>query len=486
MNFFLSFEEKMFTNRKLILRDRMIDTLIFPSLTEEFIRTYSHIKELGFINCQIDRLPDNIKELNIVSINLENNLFTEFPEVLLEMPKLKYINLSGNKIKNIPYDLRSLEINLNNNPLELLPNTGEIISADAESADIKTHIKYIHNHNVNIGPPEKWKIINSTHMKSCCNNLKYYTSIGNKRLNEYLRINILPKTMLKFYELLRYLKDISLPVPHNTKLFRGVPEKVVKGWTVGYNSFDYGFMSFSTNLRTAMNFGKHILVLDNSFSTRPLKCCFFHRDYGTSYHNENEVVIGPCVEFTVKEIINDDITNTKYYVISFERDDPINGPEISSDFLLVNDLLYANDLLDKFLKSDNVIIYMTNDEKKNLLLSREDVLKLQKNLKNFTNAEFELLSGWSGHLFYRFLEFLSVDIIAYEITGNIHDLIKISGNSRDKIEIQTLYDDEFVYIQIPKYNVIKYLKARDLISWIDRYGIEHKIGYNKILSHLIF
>ena len=58
-----------------------------------------------------DSLPKNIISKNGVlrELNLSGNLFSHFPEQLLELKGLKYLYLGGNKIASIPKDIGKLQ-----------------------------------------------------------------------------------------------------------------------------------------------------------------------------------------------------------------------------------------------------------------------------------------------------------------------------------------------------------------------------------------
>lgn len=71
----------------------------------------SNLKVLVLAKNLLDHLPDHLSESSIDCLNISYNKFTHFPWVILQMRQLTHLDISGNKIEQLP-DLRALE-NLN-------------------------------------------------------------------------------------------------------------------------------------------------------------------------------------------------------------------------------------------------------------------------------------------------------------------------------------------------------------------------------------
>ncbi len=79
---------------------------------------------LNFSQSKLKALPDGIP-INIKSLVLRNNKFTNFPEGLSKFNQLEYLDLSGNRIKSVPESISELSklhyLDLSSNRVSSLP-----------------------------------------------------------------------------------------------------------------------------------------------------------------------------------------------------------------------------------------------------------------------------------------------------------------------------------------------------------------------------
>ncbi|XP_027696506.1 leucine-rich repeat-containing protein 20 isoform X2 [Vombatus ursinus] len=93
------------------------------SLTNKFMTTFSHLRELYLEGNALYKLPDEVSSLHLLKIiNLSRNQFRDFPEKLTALPALETINLEENLIVDVPVEkldaMPSLKcVNLRLNPL---------------------------------------------------------------------------------------------------------------------------------------------------------------------------------------------------------------------------------------------------------------------------------------------------------------------------------------------------------------------------------
>ena len=64
------------------------------------ISEMDNLKYLLLGDNNISSLPNSLSQLKLKIVEIDNNQFTEFPEVLLKIPTLTKISVKGNKIKN--------------------------------------------------------------------------------------------------------------------------------------------------------------------------------------------------------------------------------------------------------------------------------------------------------------------------------------------------------------------------------------------------
>lgn len=94
-----------------------------PSVKNEY-PTYP--KVLNYDNKKLRELPNDIDK-SVVNLSLANNKIREFPQGLLNLTNLEFLNLENNKIKSIPDNINKLKnlkyLNLSNNKLKSIPST---------------------------------------------------------------------------------------------------------------------------------------------------------------------------------------------------------------------------------------------------------------------------------------------------------------------------------------------------------------------------
>ncbi|MBK6825090.1 MAG: leucine-rich repeat domain-containing protein [Saprospiraceae bacterium] len=81
---------------------------------------------LSAFHCQLSVLPSSFASLrNLLELNLGNNDFEQFPEVICELRSLRKLWLNGNKLSSLPQSFANLrelrELNISNNRFKEFP-----------------------------------------------------------------------------------------------------------------------------------------------------------------------------------------------------------------------------------------------------------------------------------------------------------------------------------------------------------------------------
>ena len=96
------------------------------SYVPSIIGELKSIKSLDLRNNSISKLPNEICNLDIVSIYLDNNDFSEIPEQIFRMPSIEILNCSRNNISNISTNISNLSsckvLDLQHNFINLIPD----------------------------------------------------------------------------------------------------------------------------------------------------------------------------------------------------------------------------------------------------------------------------------------------------------------------------------------------------------------------------
>ena len=107
---------------ELLLHGRSFSTIL-PS-----ILNLQKLKKLELSNCQITNIPDELIQLSdLVELSLPDNQLESIPKVIFRLERLKRLNLSKNEIDELPTEINNLKqlehLTLSSNLLQSLPNS---------------------------------------------------------------------------------------------------------------------------------------------------------------------------------------------------------------------------------------------------------------------------------------------------------------------------------------------------------------------------
>lgn len=413
--------------------------------------------------CNLSSLDPRIKNMKLVSLDLSNNNFVEFPKILSSMPTLNQVVLDDNYITSLPLILdKPKNISVANQTIEEYPHGDSRIT---DGYFLKANIlDVLSNPGINIiGFNHDWMHNMGEKLSKCCTKIIQYTYRGDRLLNASLRSNKLYEETKNLYNTLLYSQSVCGNLPIGGVLFRGINKSIIENIMVGDMITDYGFSSFSLSKNIASDFSKHILVykIEDNITGVP-----FSKKHGLSYYNEMEIAIGPNVKFQITGKITIDAI-TYYFVKRIPSDFIFYFPDsLSKRINFLKDIMSAYDgiiIKNKFHMS------IPND------ISGLYQLYNSKGVTMFTTNNDDHENNDEYEFFYHILLGLISESTITAVTGNIPLLLEYSKTHDDIIFINNSNTHSYIHSDL----IMSALATEKYIAWTDNNDF-HLITYSEL------
>lgn len=169
---------------------------------------------------------------------------------------------------------------------------------------------------------EEWKVTSTKELKNCCLLSIRYTHIWDQIINYCLREKFITSYTLDIFSSILRAMNQSIPIPLGTKLYRGMNINLTN-----LEKKDYGFTSFSLSYDIAKNFAtKKGIILSYQVNNENLRGIFFSKKFSTSKYDEEEILLGPGLEYHIikvskyddYKIVDVDVSYNSYKAVSLD------------------------------------------------------------------------------------------------------------------------------------------------------------------------